>query len=155
MFSFIFGASTEGRSPPTIQEGHKAVEVVIDGERLKVDVDVLAEVSGLFLQVQVTDQKECPLLDFPGGLERFRDIVGFLVDQEPLAVTEETVLDLMEATWLLECPRAAGGCHGVGLCEIPFLQKASRDLGTHFAIHGCEQPGGFRACHRVAGFHAE
>ncbi|CAE7367699.1 hypothetical protein AK812_SmicGene39243 [Symbiodinium microadriaticum] len=105
MFSFIFGASTEGRSPPTIQEGHKAVEVVIDGERLKVDVDVLAEVSGLFLQVQSTDQKECPLLDFPGGLERFRDIVGFLVDHEPLAVTEETVLDLMEATWLLECPR--------------------------------------------------
>ena len=120
MFSYIFGTSNEGRSPPSIQEGHKAVEVVIDGERLKVDVDVLADVSGLFLQVQSTDAKECPLLDFPGGLERFRDIVGFLVDGETLAVTEETVLDLMEATWLLECPRLLDD-----VMESPFSKSLS------------------------------
>ncbi|CAE7196341.1 unnamed protein product [Symbiodinium natans] len=120
MFSYIFGTSAEGRNPPTIQEGHKAVEVVIDGEHLKVDVDVLAEVSGLFLQVQSTDAKECPLLDFPGGLERFRDIAGFLVDGEALSVTEETVLDLMEATWLLECPRLLED-----VMESPFAKSLS------------------------------
>ena len=52
MFSFFFGSSTDGPSPPRIREGHKTVEVIIDDERLQVDVDVLAEVSGLFLQIQ-------------------------------------------------------------------------------------------------------
>ncbi|CAJ1378478.1 unnamed protein product [Effrenium voratum] len=105
MFSFIFGSSVDGPGPPTIQEGHQTVDVIIDGERLQVDVDVLAEVSGLFLQIQSTNAKECPLLDFPGGLERFTGIVRFLVDGTALVVSEDTVLDLLESTWLLECPR--------------------------------------------------
>ena len=109
MFSFFFGSSTDGPSPPTIREGHKTVQVIIDDERLQVDVDVLAEVSGLFLQIQSTDAKECPLRDFPGGLDRFRSIVGFLIDNEALAVGEDTVLDLLEATWLLECPSLLDG----------------------------------------------
>ncbi|CAK9058081.1 unnamed protein product [Durusdinium trenchii] len=109
MFSYLFGSSADGPSLPTIREGHKTVDVIIDHERLQVDVDVLAEVSGLFLQVQSTDAKECPLLDFPGGLERFRSIVCYLIDRDVLNVAEETVLDLLEATWLLECPSLLEG----------------------------------------------
>lgn len=85
------------------------MEVIIDEEQLQVDVDVLAEVSGLFLQIQSTDAKECPLRDFPGGLDRFRSIVGFLVDGDALFVADDSVLDLLEATWLLECPSLLDG----------------------------------------------
>ena len=109
MLSFFFGSSTDGPPVPTIQEGNKTVDVIIENEQLEVDVDVLAEVSGLFLQIQSSDSKECPLSDFPGGLERFRSIVCFLIDKEALLVTEETVFDLLEATWLLECPSLLEG----------------------------------------------
>lgn len=109
MLSYLFGSSTDGPHPPSIQEGHKTVDVIIDSERLLVDVDVLADVSGLFLQIQSTEAKECPLSEFPGGLERFRSIVGFLVDREPLNVSDDSVLDFLEATWLLECPSLLEG----------------------------------------------
>lgn len=109
MFSFFFGSAADGRNPPSIGDGHKTVEVIIDDEHLQVDVDVLAEVSGLFLQIQSTDAKDCPLREFPGGLERFRSIVGFLIDNDALTVVEDTVLDLLEATWLLECPSLLDG----------------------------------------------
>jgi len=109
MLSSIFFGAVDQRPPdPPVGPGHRGIDVLIDGQLLRVDVDVLAEASGLFLQVQSTSAAECPLEDFPGGITIFRQIVCLLTnfaDQTPLQVTDENVLNLFEAAWLLECPR--------------------------------------------------
>eukprot|EP00930_Biecheleria_cincta_P086119 TRINITY_DN75487_c0_g1_i1.p1 TRINITY_DN75487_c0_g1~~TRINITY_DN75487_c0_g1_i1.p1 ORF type:complete len:797 (+),score=152.98 TRINITY_DN75487_c0_g1_i1:18-2408(+) len=152
MFSLFFGASGDGRGAPPVAEGHKAVKIVIDEEPLEVDVDLLSEVSGFFLQVQSTDSKECPLVDFPGGSSRFRDIVGLLIEKESLLVNDDTVLDLIEAAWLLECPKIFDEVMGspfvhslssrrrAELLEhlLPFTAASSPAEAEHAATHAEE-----------------
>lgn len=108
MLSALFFGTQKGDSEdPPVQEGHRSIEVLIDGTALQVDVDALAEHSGLFLQIQTTGASNCPLEDFPGGVPIFRQIAWGLSDpgNQPLQVTEENILNLCEAAWLLECPR--------------------------------------------------
>jgi len=107
MFSFLFGSTGESAADPQVEEGHRGLDVIIDGTVLRVDVDALADASGLFLQVQSTNERECPLEDFPGGVDVFRQIVALLTPAEEakLHVDEDNVLNLFEAAWLLECPR--------------------------------------------------
>mmetsp|Transcript_82375 Transcript_82375/g.256037 ORF Transcript_82375/g.256037 Transcript_82375/m.256037 type:complete len:797 (+) Transcript_82375:80-2470(+) len=106
--SLFFGSALEGPVDPPVSDGHRGIDVIIDGQALRVDVDALAEASGLFLQVQSTSAQECTLEDFPGGIAVFRQIIGLLVEpkgETQLQVTDDTVLNLFEAAWLLECPR--------------------------------------------------
>jgi len=108
MLSFFFGAANEGPADPPVPEGHRGIDVIIDGQALRVDVDILAQASGLFLQVQATSEQECPLEEFPGGIDIFRQIVRSLIRCEEdvqLQVNDDNVLNLIEAAWLLECPR--------------------------------------------------
>lgn len=109
MLSYLFfGAPGEGIIDPPVADGHRGVNVLIDGQVLQVDLDILAEASGLFLQVQLTNAEEVPLEDFPGNIVVFRQIVAMLTgfgDAARLKVTDDNVLSLFEAAWLLECPR--------------------------------------------------
>ena len=136
MFSFLpLVPRPTAAAPPSIGDGHKTVEVIIDDEHLQVDVDVLAEVSGLFLQIQSTDAKDCPLREFPGGLERFRSIVGFLIDNDALTVVEDTVLDLLEATWLLECPSLLDGVMQSSFVTSLSSRRRVEIFGASPAVH--------------------
>lgn len=109
--SLLFGTAIEGPVDPPVPEGHRGVNVIIENQSVFVDVDALAKYSGLFLQVQSsTGEKECPLEDFPGGIGVFRQIVRVLINtgdqgSTPLDVGDGNVIDLIEAAWLLECPR--------------------------------------------------
>jgi len=116
-----------GTEPPPVDllvaEGHQSVDVLIDGQAVQVDVDVLAESSGLFLQLQMTSTKDCPLEDFPGGVSVFRQIAEVLMSPDGtrrLSVTDENMLSFLEAAWLLECPRIFDK-----VMDSPFTQALS------------------------------
>jgi len=100
----LFGTSTETAPVCAVAPGHRGIDVLIEDDRIHVDVDALAEVSGLFLQVQGSGDMECPLDDFPGGGANLKQILGVLTRNEELVVTDENAIQLFEAAWLLECP---------------------------------------------------
>lgn len=106
--SLFFGTQQTGPAAPEVKAGNRAIDVTVEGQTLRVDVDALADVSGLFLQVQSQEESECSLEDFPGGFAAFRQMVNVITspkEQGTIPVTEGNVLQLFEAAWLLECPR--------------------------------------------------
>eukprot|EP00927_Polykrikos_kofoidii_P065694 TRINITY_DN61427_c0_g1_i1.p1 TRINITY_DN61427_c0_g1~~TRINITY_DN61427_c0_g1_i1.p1 ORF type:complete len:801 (+),score=127.15 TRINITY_DN61427_c0_g1_i1:175-2577(+) len=148
---FFRGADSEAVDPP-VPPGHQGVDVHINGQVIRADVDMLAEWSGLFLQIQASKADSCPLEDFPGGIVVFREIVNLFVDTEPkrsLSVSDSNVLHMFEAAWLLECPmifdevmdspymHALSSRRKVELLEqlLPFTQ-ASNSTEFHGSVEG-------------------
>lgn len=119
MFGWLYGPTTtsEHEYLDFIPDEHRPVDVIVDETSVKVDVNIMAEVSGLFLQLKSTSAESCPLDNFPGGLETFEHIRRFFAsrvfdsDAEgrpnpyQFHVNERNLRNLFEAAWLLECPK--------------------------------------------------
>jgi len=125
--SMFFGAPGGPPQELPIAPNHRGVDVSVSGQTVRVDVDALAEFSGLFLQMRDSGSLECNLIDFPGGAPVFRQVVFALVskgggagDQAVLQVTDDTILQFLEAAWLLECPRIYDK-----VVESPYMRSLS------------------------------
>lgn len=125
--SMFFGAQSGPPQEMPVAPGHQGVDVSVSGQSVRVDVDALAEFSGLFLQMRDSGSTECNLVDFPGGAGVFRQLVFSLVstgpaagEQSVLQVTDDTISHFLEAAWLLECPRIYDK-----VVESPYMRSLS------------------------------